>query len=140
MGRDIYSTSLFCGMGNSDGLMLLHCLRIIRRLKRSFPGAVVYSPKYCQWKLECLWRINKGAGRMLKSIMNRPRKMSLSGRPARMTGRTGNAHDHHQIRKLEFHNFMEPRKVLYPLNSTREIWVRHSCRQAGFIGQGHLTI
>jgi hypothetical protein len=50
MGIDIYSTSLFCGMGDSDGLMLLHCLRIIRRLERSFPGAVVYSPKNCQWK------------------------------------------------------------------------------------------
>ena len=77
MGIDIYSTSLFCGMGDSDGLMLLHCLRIIRRLKWSFPGAVVYSPKNCWWKLKCLWSINKGAGRMLKSIMNRPRKMTL---------------------------------------------------------------
>ena len=50
MGIDIYSTSLFCGMGDSDGFMLLHFPRIIRRLKQSFPGAVVYSPK--NWLLE----------------------------------------------------------------------------------------
>jgi hypothetical protein len=46
----------------------------------------------------------------------------------------GKAHDHHQIRKLEVQYIMQPRKVLLPLNTTREIWVRLSCRQASYGG------